>query len=147
MTSRHMRTLVAACASLILLSACGSHGAGAGSRSGPAPHAGKTHTMSDGRTMTDAEMKKMSSSGQQSQGHSGSQTVSAPGSVTHRQDGPSQPAGMICSLEVAQAVQRTFALPSLPNATDAWSNHSYTCTYRLPTSTLRLSVQDLAETT
>ena len=104
--------------------------------------------MSDGSTMTDAQMKQMKKSGDTHEhGDGDADNESAPGSVTQRHHGPSQPAGMICSLEVAQAVQRTFALPSTPKATDHWADHTYTCDYRLPTSTLRLSVKDLDEAT
>jgi hypothetical protein len=153
MTSTAMRRLLALGAAGVLLAGCGSQAApassqpGSSSSSGSASASGKTHTMSDGTTMTDAEMKKMRDSGESHEhGKGDAESASAPGSVTHRGAGPSQPAGMICSLEVAQAVQRTFALPSTPRATDTWADPAYTCVYQLPTSTLRLSVQDLHET-
>lgn len=146
MRSTTTRVLLAACAALVLLSGCGSHSGSteSGSKSGSADPA-KTHTMSDGTTMSDAEMKKMEPGN--THGHSDDETESAPGSVTHRDDGPSQPAGMICSLEIAQAVQRTFALTDTPLATDRFADHTYTCDYQLPASTLRLSVKDLDEAT
>lgn len=102
--------------------------------------------MSDGTTMTDAEMTAKNESGGGHRHTDDAESTSAPGSVTHREDGPSKPAGMICSSEIAQAVQRTFGLPSLPTAKDQWADQTYTCDYRLPSSTLRLSVKDLDET-
>ena len=150
MTSTTMRALVAACAVQVLLSGCGSlsSSADSGSEPGSASTSGKTHMMDDGSTMTDAEMKKMDKSGDAHEHDDGDvETTSAPGSVTQRENGPSQPAGMICSLEIAQAVKRTFVLPSTPSATDRWADHIYTCDYQLPTSKLRLSVKDLDEAT
>jgi hypothetical protein len=139
------RLLMAACASFVLLAGCGSHSGS--SESSAKSGSEKTHTMGDGSTMSDAEMKKMEESDDSHEHGDDDETESAPGSVTHRTHGPSQPAGMICSLEVGQAVQRTFALPSTPKAKDRWADHTYTCDYQLPTSTLRLSVKDLDETT
>lgn len=131
-----MRALGTVCAAVVLLTGCGSH---------PGTRSASTHTMSDGTKMTDAEMKNMDEPGESHQHGVDAESTSAPGSVTHRQDGPSDPAGMICSLEIAQAVQRTFGLPSTPTATDRWVDQTYTCDYRLPSSTLRLSVKDLDE--
>ena len=62
---------------------------------------------------------------------------------------PSQPARMICSDEIRDAVKRTFALTRAVTGTGSWEvgDRTYSCTYRLPGGTLRLSVQDaLAET-
>jgi hypothetical protein len=150
MPSSTTRVLALVCASLVLLAGCGTqaNSAGQSAKSGSSSGSGGTHTMSDGSTMSDAQMKKMKKSGDAHEhGDDDADNESAPGSVTHRHNGPSQPAGMICSLEVAQAVQRTFALPSTPKATDHWAGHTYTCDYGLPTSTLRLSVKDLDEAT
>lgn len=134
--------LAAACAAALLLAGCGSQASsGAGASSSPSSQ--KTHTMADGTKMTDAQMKQMGSG--KAGGSADPEKTSAPGQVTHRTAGPSQPAGMICSLEIARAVKRVYALPQVPSATDAWSAaaHLYTCTYRLPTGALRLSVKDL----
>jgi hypothetical protein len=150
MTGTTTRALAVACASLVLLAGCGSQSGSAASdaNSGSTSGSEKTHTMSDGTSMTDAEMKEMAKSGDSHEhADDDAEDESAPGSVTHRQDGPSQPAGMICSLEIAQAVQRTFALRKVPTATDSWADSTYTCDYQLPTSVLRLSVKDLDEAT
>jgi hypothetical protein len=138
MTTNPARVLSAAFIGLLLLSGCGG-------RSGSASGSDPTHTMSDGTTMTDAEMR--SSEKADEHGHGEAESASAPGSVTRRHDGPSEAAGMICSREIAQAVQRTFGLSGLPQATDRWADQTYTCDYQLSASTLRLSVKDVDGTT
>lgn len=57
---------------------------------------------------------------------------------------PSQPAKMICSAEIRDAVTRTFALPRPVTGTGSWNvgNRVYACSYRVPGGILRLSVQD-----
>lgn len=140
MRARGTTGLVAAAVTAVLLAGCGSQGGAADG--GARPAADGTHTMSDGTAMKDSEMKK-GSTGSRHAHRDEAEQVSAQGAVTHRTNGPSQPAGMICSQEIAQAVQRTFALRAEPPATDGWAGHTYTCTYRLPHSTLRLSVEDL----
>jgi hypothetical protein len=58
--------------------------------------------------------------------------------------GPSEPAAMICSDEIRTAVRTTFGLKRQPTPTRAWSagDLTFTCTYRLPGGTLRMSVHD-----
>ena len=108
------------------------------------------HTMADGTTMSDDEMQDMDHSGADaSQGatkhatHADDETAPAPGAVTHRKNGPSAAAAMICSLEIARAIQGAFALPKVPTAADGWNDQAYTCTYQLPAGRLALSVKDL----
>jgi hypothetical protein len=59
-------------------------------------------------------------------------------------NGPSEPAAMICSDEIRDAVRRTFALSSAPSSTDSWNKQEmlYTCVYDVRGSRLTLSVQD-----
>lgn len=67
----------------------------------------------------------------------------------HRRTGegrdPSQPARMICSSEIREAVMRTFALPTQPGSTRHWSGGIFGCTYQLPMGELRLSVNDAVD--
>ncbi len=60
---------------------------------------------------------------------------------------PSEPASMICSAEIRDAVKRTFALTSQPSATPRWSasDRIFACTYRIGGSRLRLTVQDATD--
>jgi hypothetical protein len=101
--------------------------------------------MADGSVMKDSEMEGMESGHGEREHGSEAEDASAPGAVDERTQGPSGPAAMICSMEIAEAVQRTFALPSVPEASDEWADRTYTCTYRLPDGELRLSVKDLDE--
>ncbi len=57
-------------------------------------------------------------------------------------DAPSSAAAMICSNEIVDAVGTTFALSSVPEPTDAWSDQLYTCSYSLPQGPLTLTVDD-----
>ncbi|MEP6666612.1 MAG: hypothetical protein ABJA81_09215, partial [Nocardioidaceae bacterium] len=80
--------------------------------------------------------------------HEMSQDMSMPGmEMGSMVDGPSAPARMICSDEIADAVTTTFGLASSPSARDSWSQPVYTCTYRLPSGMLVLSVQDSSDAT
>lgn len=60
---------------------------------------------------------------------------------------PSQPARMICSAEIRDAVERTFALTRPVTGQGSWKveDRTYSCTYRLPAGHLRLTVQDALE--
>jgi hypothetical protein len=62
-------------------------------------------------------------------------------------DKPSQPARMICSIEIREAVQRTFVLSHRPSPTHSWSSPSrvFTCVYRVSSQPLRLSVNDASD--
>ena len=117
-----MRTTAPRAALLALLvapalTACGStHDALSGSQTA------NTHVMPDGSVMSDDQM--------------------AGTWATPDRGSPTAAAAMICSHETAQAVQRTFALPSVPRAVDDWRRPTYRCDYRLPHGTLRLTVQD-----
>ncbi len=64
-------------------------------------------------------------------------------------DGPSQPARMVCSGEIREAVQRTFVLSHRPSPTHSWSPSSriFTCVYRVSGRPLRLSVNDASDHT
>ncbi len=57
---------------------------------------------------------------------------------------PSQPARMICSDEIRDAVKRAFHLTTAPATTHTWerSSRTFGCTYAVPDGALRLSVQD-----
>ncbi|WP_460819974.1 hypothetical protein [Nocardioides korecus] len=57
---------------------------------------------------------------------------------------PSQPATMICSDEIRDAVKRTFALPRAVTGQGSWAvgTRTYSCRYQVPGGVLRLSVQD-----
>ena len=146
-TSSGTRRLVAGAGMLMLLVACAAPSVQE-STSGQSSANGR-HTMADGTTMSDDEMQDMDhaeadvSQGANEQTAHGDETVSAPGAVTHRQTGPSAAAAMICSLEIGQAIQRAFALPTVPTAEDGWNGKTYTCTYDLPSGGLALSVTDL----
>jgi hypothetical protein len=63
-----------------------------------------------------------------------------PAAATARR--PSDSARMICSEDVQRSVQRIFGLRSRPSPTSSWADHVFTCTYRLRTGRLVLSVQD-----
>jgi hypothetical protein len=56
--------------------------------------------------------------------------------------GPSASALMVCSSEIREDVAGVLALRSPAPTTTSWARHQYTCTYRLPTGPLVLSVQD-----
>jgi hypothetical protein len=111
-----------------VLAGCGSGSAGADGTMHGTMH-GDTHVMPDGSTMSDAEMSGMSGMGAMGDQDKGQH--------------PTEPARMICSHEVAEAVQRTLALPATPRATDAWKAPTYRCSYALPRGTLVLTVADL----
>lgn len=98
----------------LVLSGCGS------GHTNATNNAGGTHVMAGGGVMSDSEMAAMSTSAN-----------------------PSAAASMICDAEVAQSVQRTFALPTAPLGRHTWVDQTFRCQYQLPHSTLRLSVKDL----
>lgn len=140
--------LAAGAGTLLLLAACAAPQAQE-STSGRSSSDGR-HTMADGTTMSDDEMQDMDHSeadpaqgAAQHASHADDETAPAPGAVTHRENGPSAAAVMICSLEIAQAIQGAFALPQVPTATDGWDEQAYTCTYQLPSGHLALTVKDL----
>lgn len=58
------------------------------------------------------------------------------------QTGPSGPAQMICSDEIARAVKIDFQLSRRPARTDAWADQVYRCDYTVGDGTLHLSVKD-----
>ncbi|NYD42844.1 hypothetical protein [Nocardioides panaciterrulae] len=106
----------------LLVSACGSSTKASDDATRHTPHgvASGSHTMADGTVMTDAEMN-------------GAQ--------------PSPAARMVCSDEIAGAVQRTLDLAAPPTGRDTWRNRLYTCDYPIGAQTLRLSVKDLSDAT
>jgi hypothetical protein len=55
---------------------------------------------------------------------------------------PSAAARMVCSDEIHADVAQTFDLPTVPAGTSSWEGGLFTCTYRLPTGPLTLSVKD-----
>jgi hypothetical protein len=55
---------------------------------------------------------------------------------------PSAAARMICSDEIQTAVTRTFGLTTPAAGRSSWQGGLFTCTYRLPTGPLTLSVKD-----
>lgn len=67
-------------------------------------------------------------------------TTSAPG-------GPSAEALMICTTETRNDIAEVLALKALPAGTSTFTDHLYTCAYRLPAGTLVLSVKDSPDPT
>lgn len=65
-------------------------------------------------------------------------------SQTDAGSGPSETASMICGGEIRTAVRKNLALANQPRPTHTWAQATrvFTCTYRLPGGTLRLSVND-----
>lgn len=57
---------------------------------------------------------------------------------------PSDPASMICGLEIQDAVKRTFAMSSQPTGADSWSRSKrmFSCDWSVRGGTLAMSVQD-----
>jgi hypothetical protein len=55
---------------------------------------------------------------------------------------PSESARMICSRDVQRSIQRILGLRARPSPVSTWEDRVFTCTYRLPTGTLVLSVRD-----
>ena len=49
---------------------------------------------------------------------------------------------MVCEDEIHDAVQQTFGLAALPAGTSTWQDGLFTCTYRLPSGPLTLTVND-----
>ena len=74
---------------------------------------------------------------------SGSQ-MSAMSGMTGSTSGPSASAKMICSDEIAGAVQRNVSISTVPARHASWANQTYTCNYALAGGGLTLSVKDLA---
>jgi hypothetical protein len=58
--------------------------------------------------------------------------------------GPSASARMVCGTEVRQAIATLLGLSAPPVPSSTWVHHLYTCTYRVPTGRLVLSVKDAA---
>lgn len=85
-------------------------------------------TMPDGTVMRSSQMAPMSG-------------------MTDSGPGPSASARMICSDEVAGAVQRNVAVSATPPHHASWADTTYTCTYVLSGGTLELSVKDLTSAT
>ncbi|MDQ6846531.1 MAG: hypothetical protein M3019_02945 [Candidatus Dormibacteraeota bacterium] len=59
--------------------------------------------------------------------------------------GPSQSARMVCGSEIRTDVTTTLGLSTQPPATATWSDHLYTCTYRLSTGPLVIRVKELPD--
>ncbi len=55
---------------------------------------------------------------------------------------PSATARMVCGSEIRQAVAGVLGLPAMPAAGSTWSNGLFSCTYRLASGPLVLSVDD-----
>lgn len=132
---RVRRCVVTALAAALLTAGCGSQesaqpsGTGHRHESAPAPDSegtGAKDTDSEDAGTHDADMKGMDMGGA---------------------DTPSEPASMICSAEIQDAVKRTFAMSAVPAKSDTWSkaDRVYSCTYRVPGGSLALSVQDRLE--
>jgi hypothetical protein len=115
---RRTRALTAALALTALLTG----GCAAG---GPSASTPRRHT--DGMPMSAEEMRNMDSSSS---------------------TGPSGTATMVCGREVRGAVRRSLGLDALPpGPSSSWSasERLFTCTYRVPHGTLRLSVMDATD--
>jgi hypothetical protein len=72
-------------------------------------------------------------------------TAAVPASASAVPSGPSAPAQMICSDEIAAAVQSVFTLKALPPRTHSWSGRTYRCDYQVGAGTLHLSVADYTD--
>lgn len=112
---RAAASLFLACG-LGVLTACGS---------APKPLRSGMMTMPDGTVMSRSQMSAM------------------PG-MTRSVLGPSVSAKMICSDEIAAAVQRNLAVSKQPSRSISWADQTYTCNYTVPGGgTVRLVVKDL----
>lgn len=58
--------------------------------------------------------------------------------------GPSEASRMICGDETKSNIALSLHLPGPPSATDSFADGLYTCTYKLPSGTLVLTVQESA---
>jgi len=88
------------------------------------------HTMPDGTVMSDEQM-------------GATDAPSASASTTGVQ--PSAVATMVCGDEIADAVERTYGLPSPPTGSSSWSPKTrlFVCRYPLAHSVLTLTVKDI----
>jgi len=66
-------------------------------------------------------------------------------SSTPTPSGPSAAAQMICSAKTRASIGQALGLPAAPQATAAWRDHTYTCSYQLPAGPLVLSVNESAD--
>ncbi|NUP49662.1 MAG: hypothetical protein HOW97_20480 [Catenulispora sp.] len=67
--------------------------------------------------------------------------------MTHTDAGPSAAALMVCGPEIRKALTTALGLTTAPTVTATWADHLYTCTYRLPTGRLVLSVKESPDST
>lgn len=58
---------------------------------------------------------------------------------------PSAAATMVCEPEIRDRIAQILALPVPPQPESTWSQGLFSCVYRLPAGTLRLSVQESAD--
>jgi hypothetical protein len=95
--------------------------------------------MPDGSTMgASAAPQHLSAAGPSAAGRS---AAGAPAAGPSAAD-PSGAARMICSTEVRTDIRKVLALKATPQPTSRWTNHVYTCTYRLPMGTFVISVTE-----
>lgn len=121
MASRRSVARPAVAGLALVATLAGVTGCGATSRAAPSG----TMSMADGTVMK------------------GSQMPSMMGSSGRARSGPSASAMMICSVDVAGAVNRNLGLRAMPPRISKWADRTYTCGYTLPGGTLKLSVKDL----
>ncbi len=81
--------------------------------------------------------------------HGADEDASMAGMDMGQKGGPSDPAAMICSAEIRDAVQRTFDLSRQPTGTPHWSktDRTFHCGWQLPNGTLKMSVHDALDKT
>lgn len=116
MRTRAVAATLAAVA--VLAAGCGSSDQSGGSSGRATSSSSSSQQAGDGPSMADMDM-----------GSSGK---------------PSDPASMICGLEIQDAVMRTFAMSSQPTGADQWSRSKrvFSCRWSVPRGTLAMSVQD-----
>jgi hypothetical protein len=66
----------------------------------------------------------------------------APSPVRALVSRPSAAARMVCAQEARRDIETVLAIKQIPVGRATFANHLYTCTYRLPTGALTLSVKD-----
>ncbi|SDJ28338.1 hypothetical protein SAMN05444157_2630 [Frankineae bacterium MT45] len=69
-------------------------------------------------------------------------TMGVPTPLPAAATGPSEAAREVCSTEIRNDIAQVLALKSIAAPSATWSNHVYTCTYRLPMGTFVLSVTE-----
>ncbi|MEV6012062.1 hypothetical protein AB0M29_35330 [Streptomyces sp. NPDC051976] len=59
--------------------------------------------------------------------------------------GPSKAAALVCSYEAAEDIEGALGVSTTEPPKAVWSDHVNSCSYRYPSGTIRLSVEDLPD--